>query len=312
MVSIVIPCYNSEAFIDATINSALHQTYSHTEIICVDNGSTDATVAIIRKWSQEYPHKIRLVVDNRPGANFARNKGLAISQGDWIQFLDSDDLLLPKKIAHQVNLVKGLTEVGFVAGSYTKCYRQSANIDHKLNRIDPWLALPQVKLGITSSNLFRRLSLLSIGGWKEDLQSSQEYDLMFRLLKADFKVVHDDRSLTIVNERENSITTSNLLDNCLRRMHHLQEIAEYQLSNDFPIEHLRTTNQCIFEEIRRVYKISPHMALDKYKAYFNKRPILQPSESTNELYIKIFNVLNFKVTQLINKIYHSISPKSEG
>ena len=99
LVSILIPAYNAQNYLKETLRSVIEQTWPHKEIIIVDDGSTDQTSAIARQF--ESPH-VCLVTQNNQGAAAARNKALSISQGDYIQWLDADDLLAPDKIAKQM------------------------------------------------------------------------------------------------------------------------------------------------------------------------------------------------------------------
>jgi glycosyltransferase involved in cell wall biosynthesis/O-antigen/teichoic acid export membrane protein len=99
LVSILIPAYNSEEWIAATIRSALAQTWERKEIIVVDDGSTDRTLEIARQFESESVH---VVTQPNQGASAARNKGFSLSHGDYIQWLDADDLLAPDKISRQM------------------------------------------------------------------------------------------------------------------------------------------------------------------------------------------------------------------
>ena len=92
LISIIIPAYNSEKFIASTIQSALDQTWSNKEIIIVDDGSTDATLQVAREF--EFANEnIKVYTQRNAGACSARNKGFSLSKGDYIQFLDADDLM---------------------------------------------------------------------------------------------------------------------------------------------------------------------------------------------------------------------------
>ena len=104
LVSIVIPCYNVQEYLAECLDSIFAQSYPFLEVICIDNNSTDETYRLLQKTKQKYP---TLIIDKEsmPGAPAARNKGLALAKGEWIQFLDADDLLLPAKIEHQLNMV---------------------------------------------------------------------------------------------------------------------------------------------------------------------------------------------------------------
>jgi glycosyltransferase involved in cell wall biosynthesis len=98
-VSILIPAFNSQEWIGDTLRSAIAQTWPHKEIIVVDDGSTDPTLAIARQFESE---SVRVFTQKNQGAAAARNKALSISRGDYIQWLDADDLLAPDKIARQI------------------------------------------------------------------------------------------------------------------------------------------------------------------------------------------------------------------
>lgn len=111
LVSIIIPAYNAEAFIADTIASALAQTWPRKEIIVVDDGSTDRTLWVAEMFLSP---EVTVVSQPNSGAAAARNAGYRRAKGDYIQFLDADDLLSPDKIAGQVQLLAG-TANGCVA-----------------------------------------------------------------------------------------------------------------------------------------------------------------------------------------------------
>jgi GT2 family glycosyltransferase len=99
LVSILIPAYNAERWIGRTIASALSQTWPNKEIIIVDDGSSDRTVAIARTHQTRF---LKIVTQPNAGAAAARNQALSLAQGDYIQWLDADDLLAPDKISQQL------------------------------------------------------------------------------------------------------------------------------------------------------------------------------------------------------------------
>jgi glycosyltransferase involved in cell wall biosynthesis len=101
-VSIVIPCYNAERWVAETLDSALAQSWPHTEIILVNDGSSDGSLAQARRFTGR---GVRVIDQPNRGASAARNAGLQASTGDFIQFLDADDLLAPDKIARQMDLL---------------------------------------------------------------------------------------------------------------------------------------------------------------------------------------------------------------
>jgi glycosyltransferase involved in cell wall biosynthesis len=99
LVSILIPAYNAQEWLAESLRSALDQTWQHKEIIVVDDGSKDRTLAIARQFQSK---QVRVVTQENQGAAAARNKCLSLSQGDYIQWLDADDLLGVDKISRQM------------------------------------------------------------------------------------------------------------------------------------------------------------------------------------------------------------------
>ncbi|MCC8425731.1 glycosyltransferase family A protein [Mucilaginibacter sp. UR6-11] len=99
LVSIIIPAYNSGRYLSATIRSALGQTWDSKEIIVIDNGSTDNTAQIIKDFENDI---VSITMSANNGAAAARNAGLAVAKGNYIQFLDADDLLSADKIESQL------------------------------------------------------------------------------------------------------------------------------------------------------------------------------------------------------------------
>ncbi|MFN5814490.1 MAG: glycosyltransferase family 2 protein, partial [Pseudanabaena sp.] len=103
LVSILIPCYNSEKWIAETLKSALDQTWQNIEIILVDDGSTDNSLSIARSYESS---RLKVITQENRGASSARNRALKEAQGDFIQYLDANDLLNPQKIEAQVLLLQ--------------------------------------------------------------------------------------------------------------------------------------------------------------------------------------------------------------
>lgn len=99
LVSILIPAFNAQEWIADTIKSALGQTWHKKEIIVVNDGSTDQTLSVARQFASR---GVSVITQTNQGAAATRNNAFAISQGDYIQWLDADDLLAPDKIARQV------------------------------------------------------------------------------------------------------------------------------------------------------------------------------------------------------------------
>jgi glycosyltransferase involved in cell wall biosynthesis len=111
LVSILIPAYNAERWIAATLQSALAQTWRRKEIIVVDDGSRDGTLAVARKFE---PLGVRVATQIHQGAAAARNRAFSLSHGEYIQWLDADDLLSPDKIELQLRAAEKLSDPGIL------------------------------------------------------------------------------------------------------------------------------------------------------------------------------------------------------
>jgi len=193
LVSIIIPCFNVEDYIAAAIESVLNQNYTKIEIILVDNNSTDSTLKILKEYKILYPKIITLKSEYKQGAPAARNKGLATAKGEWIQFLDADDILAPQKIEHQLSVARKSTDL--IVGAWEHKWLDGSIYTTNINNLtNPLLLIfkGNGSFGNTCSNLWRARAIRQIGSWNENLKSSQETELLFRLIinGAKFKITN--------------------------------------------------------------------------------------------------------------------------
>jgi glycosyltransferase involved in cell wall biosynthesis len=209
MVSVIIPCYNCEAFIERAVNSVLNQTFTDWELILVNNNSTDQTLPELNRLQALHSDKIRVLTAYKKGGSAARNKGLNDANGNWIQFLDADDELLPGKIEHQLRLIQHNSADVVIGNSNVRAIRDGVVVESvRPLASDIWTGLIKSNLGITSANLWKKETLLAVDGWDEELTSSQEYDLLFRLLKAGAEICIDRELFTIIHQMSDSVSKS--------------------------------------------------------------------------------------------------------
>ncbi|OOQ57225.1 hypothetical protein BC343_16310 [Mucilaginibacter pedocola] len=211
MISIIIPCYNAENFVARAIKSALEQTYRETEIILVDNNSQDNTKAVLEGFCNQYPDKITVLEQPKKGGGAARNMGLHHAKGTWIQFLDADDEILPDKLERQVKLI-AKESPQLIVGNFDRVINAKGlklRVSKKPNSKNIWHGLITARLGITSANLWEKKAVSAVSGWDERLSSSQEYDLIFRMLQNNAKVAFDiARTSALIHYGAGSITRS--------------------------------------------------------------------------------------------------------
>ncbi|BAY66030.1 family 2 glycosyl transferase [Calothrix brevissima NIES-22] len=192
LVSIIIPCYNSQAFLKEAIASAIAQSYSHTEIIVVDDGSTDSSIEIIRAFGD----RIRWETGKNRGAPLARNRGIELAKGEYIKFLDADDVLLPDCIEKQLAQTTQLTSSGkaIVYGDAIWINREGEPIPgyplRPRKSDEDAIAHILANSPLTSCPLHKREYLLEIGGFDPSLPRGQEFDLHLRLVLAGIEFVY--------------------------------------------------------------------------------------------------------------------------
>jgi hypothetical protein len=127
---------------------------------------------------------------------------LELATAPWIQFLDADDLLLPNKLGHQAELLSQADCSGFLAGTYIRKSTTGKDTFVPASADNKWTAAVFSNAGITSSNLWNRKGVMDAGGWNVELKSSQEADLMLRMLLLDKSMISDPECLTIIRERD--------------------------------------------------------------------------------------------------------------
>jgi glycosyltransferase involved in cell wall biosynthesis len=187
-VSVLIPCYNAAATLEETLTSLAAQTLADFEIVAVDDGSQDATLALLHAWEQREP-RLKVVVQPHGGIVQALNAGLAICQAPYVARLDSDDLAYPERLALQAAFLDDHPETclvscrveGFPAGEVREGFRvylewlNGLLSDTDIRReifVESPLPHPSV--------MFRRQWVLNVGGY-QDHGWAEDYDLWLRL-----------------------------------------------------------------------------------------------------------------------------------
>jgi glycosyltransferase involved in cell wall biosynthesis len=119
-VSVIIIFLNGERFIEEAVESVLSQDFDSFELILVDDGSTDGSTAIARTYAEQHPHRVRYVDHpdhaNR-GMSASRNRGLGVARGEYVAFIDADDVWSPNKLTEQVAIMDAHPEVGMLCGA---------------------------------------------------------------------------------------------------------------------------------------------------------------------------------------------------
>lgn len=183
LVSVVVPVYNGEKQIQTTLESVFSQTYRPIEVIVVDDGSVDSTRDVI---SQKFP-KVIYFYKNNSGVSATRNFGIKQARGEYLAFLDADDLWDPEKISKQVNWMENNQDIGWC---YCDClyFRGSPdNVVYKLSSVslpqsgDVYEALFIHNFISSPTLLFRRQVIMESGLFKEKICLGEDWDLWLRI-----------------------------------------------------------------------------------------------------------------------------------
>jgi glycosyltransferase involved in cell wall biosynthesis len=177
-ISVVIPAYNAELHLRATLESVFAQTTQPYEIIVVDDGSTDRTEEI----ALSYGSKIRYLKHPNQGPSKTRNAGIAVALGDWIALLDSDDVMIPEKLRKQVAVIEANPDLVVVYSAFTYLYPDGSTKETSAYPATQlWPAIRYRTPILPSTSVIRRSALLEIGGFKTI--PTEDWDLWFRLIR---------------------------------------------------------------------------------------------------------------------------------
>jgi len=191
LLSVVIPTYNRADYIAETIESVLQQTYDNIEVIVIDDGSTDNTAQLVKPFGR----KVRYVRQENAERGASRNHGLRLASGDYIAFLDSDDLWLPDKAADGIGFLEANPAVGLLCtdafeidgeGKERRVLRARGYSGQVTGK------LLQNNFVIMPTHLARRSVVRHIGGFREEreLSGSEDWEMWVRLsLVAEFAYI---------------------------------------------------------------------------------------------------------------------------
>ncbi len=181
-ITVIIPSYNCDRYVGQAVESVLHQTYSSFEIIVVDDGSRDKT----RQVLEAYRAQVHYVYQENQGVSVARNHGISLAKGEFVLFLDADDLLLPETLAAQLAVFEAHPHLGIVHSGWRRVNQQGK----RLMDVQPWETVPELNLeswlrwkplGTMGTLMFRRCWLEEVGGFEPGLTHAEDVDLILRL-----------------------------------------------------------------------------------------------------------------------------------
>ena len=186
MISIIIPLYNKEQVITRTINSLLEQDYGNFEIIVVDDGSTDASAAVVQAMDDD---RILVFTKKNTGVSDTRNYGSNHASGHWLFFIDADDVLLPGGLRTFINLMQAYPDLKFYTANFVAkeesgkevrcCAREKEGIvEKRFKRLWQRHIFPRTGAMLVAKDAFR-----AVGGFRKECSIWEDLEIVLLLLK---------------------------------------------------------------------------------------------------------------------------------
>lgn len=184
LVSVVIPVYNGERFLRDSLESVFAQTFHDYEVVCVDDGSTDGSYALLK----QYGARLRVIQQANAGQSAARNAGVEAADGRFVAFLDQDDRWYPTKLAQQVAVLNAEPDVVLVHCNYDRMNGDGkvfvagvALVERESALASPLGRVIGEALVFPSAMMVRRDRFQRVGGFDSELRGFEDFDLIARL-----------------------------------------------------------------------------------------------------------------------------------
>lgn len=308
-VSILIPCFNAEQWIGNAIASALDQTYGNIEIVVVDDGSSDGSLEII----QSFGRRIHWESGPNRGGNQTRNRLLELANGEWVQFLDADDYLLPAKIQNQMNFIgesESLVDMVYspVIHSVLTNGRfevfEANGADETETPLEHWL---QWRCCQTGSALWNTESLRAIGGWNEELKCCQDIELTMRAIINELNLVYFPIGEAVYRVwSEGSVSRSNIERTQAQQIRLMEYMHEFLVSRKKLTKVNRQLLGKTFFRIARNWAKSNLIEASEFaSSKMNKRLFVLDPKACNRFYSILFHVVGFKTAERVTRLYRN-------
>lgn len=299
LVSILIPCHNARQWIGQCIQSAIDQTYPYKEIVVVDDGSTDGSQDVIRSFGD----RVRSEFGPNRGSNFARNRLVELSRGNWLSFLDADDYLLPEKIERQMEAVGRNTDVAVVSSppiefdeKTGKTYKQAFEDDDLLANYIRWGRFS------TTACLWKKEAISEVGGWNENQPVCQEHELILRLILAGKKFALLNEYLSVYRRaNDGSISLRSPIRTLTHQMTLLNRLERFLIDTGrLQDNHRRALEQTRFRAARTSYAHDREFADGLIRRIYQTNNAFVPRGDAAPLaYRLVFKVFGFRRTESI-------------
>lgn len=196
LISVVIPVYNAERFIEEAVESVFAQGHPHIEVIVVNDGSTDATAARLAGFG----NKIKVIEQENKGQAVARNRGLAVARGEFIGLLDADDMWTPDHVSSLLPLLTNSPEVMAARGQVRYVRFDGGEVSKET----PPLFLE----ALVGACLYRAELFDRIGNFDETMRSGEDFDWHIRFSESGLEEKRVEKVTLLYRRHENNLTNS--------------------------------------------------------------------------------------------------------
>jgi glycosyltransferase involved in cell wall biosynthesis len=312
LVSILIPCYNAERWVAQAIESALAQTWPEKEVIVLDDGSTDGSLDVIKSFGE----RIRWETGPNRGGNATRNRLLELAVGEWLQYLDADDYLMPQKISRQMDFLAINPNADIVYGPVTLEHWSERNACCEQLPIpephDPWILLARWYLPQTGSCLWRKQAIVDVGGWKRDQHCCQEHELYLRLLMAGKRFAYSSDNGAVYRQWGEHTVCKRDTPEVHRQRLEIEHRAEgfLRMQSDLTPDRLWAINQARFEVARMAWLYDPVYAAEIVATIRHSQPDFIPGGAAARFrYRLLYRTLGFSAAEKLAELKRTLLPR---
>lgn len=188
LVSVIMPIYNSEAFLEDAVASVMGQDYARLELVAVDDRSTDSSLSIVERLATSDRRIVVQPSETNAGGAAARNAGLRIARGSYFALLDSDDIAAPNRLSRQVEFLQAHPDVSVVGCGYRRIDENGDLLTSYVSPLafDPrdvwhWQTERLHPALLDPSTMFRREAIEGIDGYREQFPAAYDYDVWLRM-----------------------------------------------------------------------------------------------------------------------------------
>lgn len=273
LVSIIIPAYNYARFLPFAVDSALNQNYSNFELIVVNDGSTDDTHEVV----QSYADRIRYIQQVNQGLSAARNSGIREANGEYLVFLDADDILKPNMIR------QSLETLGKLGSEFSLVAHLPELINEKGDLIDrSWGRFPKVDIEVTCLDLMiqnrfpptvlaRKQVFKEVGGFDLELKASEDRDMWVRIARR-FRIFRLNEPLSLSRRHGSNMSSDGFRQtDAIRRVLNKARQQDY-LNGPQSIYWLKIASFFQFQKAMMIGQIKPAAAIISIMTSFSVWP----------------------------------------